>query len=217
MIEGLGIEIDAEAVVVRAAQPLIVLASAVAGGGLGAARAIVNVHVAQSFRCEDAERVLADFVRRRAVAAPWVGLLTAAWTEKAAQASDAGEGLATVAVATVGLSNPVGAGRCRAATWTPSTINTIVVVDASPEPAALVNLVVTVTEAKTLALAEAGVRAPDGGLASGTSSDAVVVAATGRGRRCRFGGPASELGAMVGRTVKSALEVGIRHWVREHP
>jgi iron complex transport system ATP-binding protein len=217
MIDGLTIEIDAEAVVVRSARPLTVVSSAVVGGGLGAALAIANLHVVKGFHCAHTERVLAEFARRRALAEPWIGLLTAAWTEKAEQASAVADGLAALAVVTVGLGNVVGAGRSAAAAWASSTINTIVVVDADPEPAALVNLVMTVTEVKALALVEAGLRAPDGGLASGTSTDAVVVAATGRGRACRFGGPASELGAVVAGAAKSALEAGIRRWIREHP
>jgi adenosylcobinamide hydrolase len=217
MIDGLTLEIDAEAVVVRSARPLTVVSSAVVGGGLAAALAIANLHVTKGFRCEHTERVLADFARRRALAEPWVGLLTAAWTEKAEQATAVADGLTALAVVTVGLGNVVGAGRSPAAAWASSTINIIVVVDAEPEPSALVNLVMTVTEAKTLALVEAGVRVADGGLASGTSTDAVVVAATGRGRTCRFGGPASELGAVVASAAKSALDAGIRRWIREHP
>jgi adenosylcobinamide amidohydrolase len=217
MIDGVEVEVNAEAVVVRARRPLRVVASAPLGGGVGQARAIVNLHVAKSFRCEETERVLADFVRHRAIASPWVGLLTAAWTEKAEVASATADGLTAVAVVTVGLSNAIGAGRGAAVVWTPSTINTIVLLDAAPEAAALVNLVITATEAKTLALAEAEVRAADGGLASGTSTDAVVIAATGHGRNCRFGGPASELGALAARAVKSALDAGISRWLRENP
>jgi adenosylcobinamide hydrolase len=217
MIDGLTLDIDAEAVVVRSARPLTVVSSAVVGGGLGAALAIANLHVVKGFRCEHTERVLADFARRRALVEPWIGLLTAAWTEKAEQATAAADGLTALVVVTVGLGNVVGAGRSPAAAWASSTINTIVVVDAEPAPAALVHLVMTVTEAKTLALVEAGVRVADGGLASGTSTDAVVVAATGRGRTCRFGGPASELGAVVAGAAKSALDAGIRRWIREHP
>jgi adenosylcobinamide hydrolase len=217
MIEGIAVEIDREAVVVRAAQPLVVLSSAVAGGGAGTARTIVNVHVPKAFRCEESERVLDDVVRRRGLSPPVVGLLTAASTEKGEVAADELDDLRALAVVTVGLSNPVGAGRDVAAVWSPSTINTIVVVDAVPTPAALVNLVITATEVKALALAGAGIRAGDGGPASGTSTDAVVVAATGRGRPCRFGGPASELGALVARAVRAALEAGVRRWTAEHP
>ena len=79
-------------------------------------------------------------------------------------------GIRALAVVTVGLSNRVAAGRDRAAAWSPSTINTIVVVDAVAEAAALVNAVITATEVKTLALTSAGVRCADGRLASGTST-----------------------------------------------
>jgi adenosylcobinamide amidohydrolase len=216
VIDGVTVQVDAEAVVVRAERPLAVVSSAVVGGGFGAALAIVNLHVPKGFRCEQTEGALADFTRRRAVAAPWVGLLTAARTENAEQASATAEGLTALTVVTIGLSNAVGAGRSGVATWAPSTINTIVVVDGAPDPAALVNLVATATETKTLALAEAGFRAADGGLASGTSTDAIAVAATGRGRRCRFGGPASELGALVAGVAKMALDAGIRCWISEH-
>ncbi len=217
MIPGVAITVDREAVVVRADEPLAVLSSAVVGGGFGMVRTIMNLHVPRGFRCEDSETVLAELARRRGLAPPWVGLLTAAWTEKAELASDASGPLTAVAIATVGLSNVLGAGRGLPTAWVPSTINTIVVVNAAPEPAALVNLVATITEAKTLALAEAGVRAGDGGLASGTSTDAVAVAATGRGINARFGGPLSELGAVVARVAKRTLDAGIRRWMDEHP
>jgi adenosylcobinamide hydrolase len=216
MIDDVRIEVDREAVVVRADHPLHVVASALLGGGFGAARAVVNLHVPNSFPCEESERVLADFVRRRVIASPYVGLLTAAWTENAEVVTRTAEGLTATAVVTVGLSNAIGAGRSPAVAWTPSTINTIVLVDAAPEPAALVNLIITATEAKTLALAEAGVRAADGRLASGTSTDAVVVAATGRGPRCRFGGPVSDLGAVAARAVREALGAGVDRWLEAH-
>jgi iron complex transport system ATP-binding protein len=93
-----------------------------------------------------------------------------------------------------------------------STINALVVVDADPEPAALVNAVITATEVKGLALRAAGLVMPDGTAASGTSTDAVVIAATGRGPTARFGGPASPLGWAVARAVRAALEPAIRDW-----
>jgi iron complex transport system ATP-binding protein len=216
MIDGVSIEVDAEAVVVRAERPLRAVSSAIVGGGLVEARSIVNLHVPKGFRCEDGESRLEDFARRRAIARPFVGLLTGALTETAERATERHGGLAAWAIVTVGLSNRSAAGRSAMAEWWPSTINTIVVVDAEPEAAALVNLVITATEAKVLALTEAGVRSADGGLVTGTSTDAVVVAATGRGPRCRFGGPVSELGWVVARAMKSALDAGVVRWIAEH-
>jgi len=216
MIEGVEVTVDREAVVVTAAEPLAVVSSAVVGGGLTSARAVVNLHVPKSLRLEETEARLAAFAARRGVPVPWVGLLTAAWTEKACVAEAETDCVRGLAVVSVGLSNRIAAGLDRAAAWSPSTINTIVVVDAVAEPAALVNAVITATEVKTLALTAAGVRCDDGRLASGTSTDAVVVAATGRGPRCRFGGPVSQLGAVVARAVREALGAAVDRWLEEH-
>jgi iron complex transport system ATP-binding protein len=216
LIDGVEVTVDREAVVVTASALLAVVSSAVVGGGFTSARAVVNLHVPKSLRLEETETQLAAFADRRRVPAPWVGLLTSAWTEKARVAEAEADGIRALAVVTVGLSNRVAAGLDRAAVWSPSTINTIVVVDAVAEAAALVNAVITATEVKTLALTSAGVRCDDGRLASGTSTDAVVVAATGRGPCCRFGGPVSDLGAVVARAVREALGAGVDRWLEEH-
>jgi adenosylcobinamide amidohydrolase len=163
----------------------------------------------------DAEACLGPFAARRRLPAPWIGLLTAASTERAEVAVESASGIHALVVATVGLSNAVAAGWTPAATVAPGTINTIVVVDASVEPAALVNLALTVTEVKTLVLTAAGVTCPAGGLASGTSTDAVVIAATGRGPVVRFGGPVSEAGWLVARAARTALAEGVRRWMED--
>ena len=214
-IEGVEIAIDREAVVVTAARPLAVLSSAVVGGGLGTARAIVNLHVSKHCPWGDAARRLDAFATGRALPAPRVGLLTAAWTERAQVAAERGHGLGALVVTTVGLGNVVAAGWSPAATAAPGTINTIVVLDAQVEPAALVNLALTVTEVKTLVLMAAGLPCADGQPASGTSTDAVVVAATGRGPMVRFGGPISEAGWVAAQAARRALTDGVRRWMDE--
>lgn len=213
MIEGLVVRIGPEAVVLEAAGPLHALSSAVWGGGLVSARAIVNLHVALHESCADPPAMLADYARAHGVPEPYVGLLTGAWTEHATMGEEEQAGISTLAVATVGLSNRIAAGRAPVSAWTHGTINTIVVVDADPEPAALVNAVMTVTEVKALLLNEAGVRDATGGAVTGTSSDAIVIAATGRGSRARYGGPVSELGWSIARAAGAALEAGIRGWL----
>jgi adenosylcobinamide amidohydrolase len=203
------------------ATTLVVLSSAVVGGGPGRARAIVNLHVGTrcvGTRCPwgDAALRLDAFATRRALPAPRVGLLTAAWSERAQIAAESARGLTALVVATVGLGNVVAAGWSpAAATATPGTVNTIVVVDADVEPAALVDLALTVTEVKTLALVAAGLTCEDGGAASGRSTDAVVVAATGRGPVVRFGGLISDAGWVVARAAGTALADGVRSWVAD--
>jgi adenosylcobinamide amidohydrolase len=194
----------------------MVVSSAIVGGGFGRARGVVNVHVAKDFRCEEAEAAVSALARRRGVPSPYVGLLTSAWTEKAEVRVVEAHGITALAVVTVGLSHPVTAGYSPAAAAGPSTINTIVVVDAIPEPAALVNALITVDEVKALSLMAAGIQSRERRPATGTSSDAAVVAATGRGRRARFGGPVSELGWVVARATRDAMEAGIARWGKDN-
>ena len=217
MIEGIHVHIDTEGVAVTAAAPLVAVSSALVGGGHAIVDAILNLHVPKGFQCADSTTVLADFARRRRLPSRYVGLLTAAATENAEVATVRHGALSALAIATVGLSNRITAGVSRPAHTSAGTINTIIVVDGDAETTALVNAAMTVTEVKTLALIEAGVKGADGRFATGTSTDAVVVAATGRGRRERFGGPISDLGWLVGQAASAALRRGIARWLAEHP
>jgi adenosylcobinamide hydrolase len=207
--------VDRDAVVLRARDALTVVSTAIVGGGLGRARGIVNVHVGAGFQCEQAEATIQALARGRGVPSPYVGLLTAARTETAEIREEEGDGVTALAVVTVGLSNPITAGLTPPGPATISTINTIVIVDAMPEPAALINALTTVDEVKTSVLLAAGVKCPDGRGATGTSTDAIAVGATGRGRRCRFGGPLSELGWVVARATRGAIEAGVARWMKE--
>jgi adenosylcobinamide amidohydrolase len=139
-----------------------------------------------------------------------VGMLTAADVGRAASATDGG----VLVAATVGLGLPVWAAvppdaAAREAAERAGTINVLVVVPVPLADAALVNAVVTATEAKAQALAEAGVPG------TGTSSDAVCVA-------CRepregedaepYGGPRSTWGARIARAVHAAVAAGTADW-----
>ena len=213
ILDGVAARVGPEAVVVTAERELIVLSSAVVGGGFTRARAVLNLHVPKNFACADAIGTVAAAARRLGVPSPWVGLLTGAWTERAEVAGATADEVSALVVATVGLSHPSAAGLTPPAVWLPTTINTIAVVDADPEPAALVNLVATLTEVKTDVLRAAGVCCEDGRPATGTSSDAVVIAATGRGAHCRFGGPLTDVGWAAASAARQALERGVRRWL----
>jgi adenosylcobinamide hydrolase len=218
MIDGITLTIDAVGVAVRAATPLVAVSSAVVGGGVSSAEAILNVHVSKHGSLDAVRASLEAFAERHGVTGPYVGLLTGAATEKAELHTAQHGALTVLAVVTVGLSNRITAGVSPPMAAAPAaTINTIVVVDGDAEPAALVNALMTVTEVKTLALIEAGVKTVDGRFATGTSTDAVVVAATGRGARERFGGPISPLGWVIAQAVGPALRRGIARWLAERP
>jgi len=140
--------------------------------------------------------------------------MTAAYTEYARCAVESLDEVTVAAVVSIGLSNtscagvtpPIAAGPAGgAAAPGPGTINVILLVDAALTSAAMVNAVITATEAKAMTLAEWDVRTPDGDPASGTSTDTVVVACTGRGEELRYAGPATPVGWLAARAVRAAM------------
>ena len=135
-------------------------------------------------------------------------MLTAADVRRWAAATDEGVEVA----ATVGLGLPVPAAvppevAALEAARAVGTINLLVVVPAPLSDAALVNAVVTATEAKVQALVEAGVPG------TGTSSDAVCVACpVSSGALEAYGGPRSPWGARLARAVHAAVAEGAADW-----
>jgi adenosylcobinamide amidohydrolase len=178
-----------------------VIASASVGGGVGLRHWILNAQVARDYARTDLDAHVAAIAAANACVGHGVGMLTAASVERARPYVDGG----VTAFATVGLSAPTWAADADDAVsaWSPGTINIVVFV---PEPMtedALVNAVITVTEAKAQALLEGNVPG------TGTASDAVCIACPTDGSPRRFAGPRSEIGSRLARAVRAAVAAGI--------
>ncbi|MBI2939425.1 MAG: adenosylcobinamide amidohydrolase [Chloroflexi bacterium] len=206
-IPGVRVSIPDGVLHIRSERPLRVLSSAACGGAWLTTGDILNLHVSKGYSSERPEDDLQAAAARLGVPEPFVGLMTAAYVERARMAYRAGGTLVVTCVATVGLTNATSAGR--ESPWLgpppPGTINLVLLVDADLAPEAMVNLVITATEAKTLALVEQGQRTLAGELASGTSTDAVVIACTGEGPRYRYAGPATLVGHLAAQCVREAM------------
>ena len=86
------------------------------------------------------------------------------------------------------------------------TINIIVFVDGAPLESCMVAALITATEAKSAALHDFDVRSRyTGDLATGSITDSVTVASTGRGTPIVLGGPASKFGKVVGYCIRRAV------------
>lgn len=107
------------------------------------------------------------------------------------------------ACVTVGANRPVWAAEAGAPESGPGTINTVVRLPIHLSGAALVNVVATVTEAKSQALFERGIAG------TGTASDAVCVLCEPEGAPEAFGGPRSTWGARSAQAVYAAVLAGI--------
>jgi len=201
------------------------ISSGVEGGGIGERRWWLNAQVDRDYRRTDPDRHVRELAAGLHLSGPGVGLLTAADVRHRTAAEEAG----VHAVATVGLGLPVRAAApddvvaaesapgCPPAPGilVPGTINVLVVVPVALTDAALVNAVITVTEAKAQALGEAGVPG------TGTSSDAVCIACPAvpapGGTPEPFAGPRAPWGLRIARTVHRAVADGTAGWLDRHP
>jgi adenosylcobinamide amidohydrolase len=185
----------------RFATPLLAIASAPVGGGIGMREWVVNAQVPRDYSRTDIDAHLASIAARHACDGTGVGMLTAA---RVARCSNAHEGGVRVH-ATVGVSSPTWAAVAPDPTtglsaWRPGTINVVAFVPARLDDSALVNAVMTVTEAKSQALLE---RCLPG---TGTATDAVcVVCDPHDDTHERFAGPRSRIGAPLARAVHAAV------------
>src|SRR5262249_52422813 len=137
-IEGVEIAVGPEAVWMRSAAPLRVVASAVVGGDLDVTRHVVNMHVHRGYEAPDPGADLRAFAKRLGLVEPFVGLMTAAWTDEARIVWEEADGIRVGAIATVGLGVLEAAGLTPPTVWQPSTINLVIVLDAVLERAAAV-------------------------------------------------------------------------------
>jgi adenosylcobinamide hydrolase len=202
---GVVTSLTADALVVRSERSLCTLASAVVGGGFTRTRCIVNRHVHKDYDDRDPAADLLAFARARGIDQPFVGLMTAVRLSQARAATwhDGGTRIATIV--TAGVGNSTAAGLSPPAVCAPATVNVILLVDGNLPPSAMVGAVITLTEAKTQLLLERDVRTSEGHPATGTSTDAVVVACTGRGAPLPYAGPVTRIGWLIGRSVRHVL------------
>ena len=187
----------------RAGPGYRMISSGVVGGGLGERAWVLNAQVPGGYDRMDPAVHIAELAAGLGLAGEGVGLLTAASVTDVAEREDEGVRVA----ATVGLRVPTwaaapagSADREFGPIRRPGTINIIVALPVPLTDAALVNAVVTATEAKAQAVLEAGFAA------TGTASDAICVAApAGPGREEKFAGPRSPWGARIARAVHAAV------------
>jgi iron complex transport system ATP-binding protein len=198
------------ALVLRSPHPLHILSSAVVGGGFLRAGTILNWHVRKGYDHPHPAADLVAFAHRCGLPTPLVGMMTAALLQHARAATYQADGVTATAVVTAGLSNASTPGLSPPAVLVPGTINMILLLDAALLPAAMVNAVITATEVKTQVVLAQGACTPEGHPATGTSTDAMVIACTGRGPDHPYAGPATPVGWLIGRSVRTALTEALR-------
>jgi adenosylcobinamide hydrolase len=208
-IEGIFAEIRENAIIIHSEFPLKAVSSAVLNGGLIQSQNILNYQVPLDYSHKDPKVDLKRISEEYGLKKPVIGLMTGVNIRNVSIKNEMSSGIATCAVITAGLSNPAAAGD-----YIPlkdlGTINIIMLIDGNLTDSALVDAVKTITEAKTLVLHDLEIRSPySKHFATGTTSDAVVVACTGQGGTYEYAGTATKVGYLIARVVIKALKIAL--------
>lgn len=193
--------------VVRSGKPLRALSSAIINGGLCMTNTILNHQVAKNFADPKPEDYLSKIAASLNLPTTTVGLMTAADVTKASLETRKTDNATICALVTAGVSYPAAPADSLRRMKGAGTINIIILVEGNLSDACMVEAVKTATEAKSAALRELDIRSRfSQRVASGTTTDAIVVACTGDGEPIRYAGTATELGEALGRVVVMATK-----------
>ena len=224
-------EVMDRTLIVRFSTPRKVISSAVCGGGVGWAHAIINYQVPDNphpldgrksrlRKWENPSRTLKKVADSVGVTGRSVALMTAVDLRQLVVKREQAKGLWVEGFFTIGVTNAVRAGEptyCESDMADVGTINIILVTNARLSVGAMVGAIGVVTESKTAVLLEEKVKSCHTSLAAtGTGTDVVAIA-TGDGPSCRYSGTHTKIGELIGRVVHFGIKKGLhrdRVWRR---
>ena len=210
--------------VVKFTQPRRVISTAVRGGGIGWAEAVINHQVSDSVsdsrktpspiqQWEDPSRTLGKVANQLGITGRCIGLMTGVDLAHVVIAREQAGELWIEGFFTIGVTNAVRAGdpASDVSQVAPvGTINMILVTNVKFAMPALVGAVVVATESKTGTLIEERISNFSGsGLATGTGTDSIVIA-MGEGPRLRYSGTHTKIGELIGRVVARGVGQGLK-------
>jgi adenosylcobinamide hydrolase len=219
--KGINLFLKDNVLAVISEKPLSTVSSAFYnGGGLKDTKAILNVEVIKSctdqYLHENPDMYILNSSKEFGLNESFIGMVTAAAVKNFSLFSKKDDelGISVIATAADNEGNTCNfaesAGEKINIETSEGTINIIVVIDGNPTESCLEGIMITATEAKMAALRELDIRSRfSGDEATGTVTDAVVVAKTNRGASIAYGGPASKLGQLVGNCTRKAVKEAI--------
>ena len=185
--------------------PLRTMSSGVIGSGTGWHQTFVNRHVNKDYRCNDHRSEMALFLKSKGFEpSETVGMMTAVILDDVVYKRYTGTGLSIFVVVTAGVGNAIDASKSELHSFEmiPGTINTWIFVEGELTEEAFIQSIMTATEAKVKAMNDLKVMDEvTGTLATGTSTDSILIAATQTGEVLEFAGTITLLGKLISKAV----------------
>lgn len=200
LIRAEAFSVSSEMVLYESKVPLKTVSSAVINAGAGWFRTFINRHVDMDYNIDDSLAEMTRFIEDRGFKpTDTVGMMTAVKTEHAVVKEYSASFGSVIVAVTAGVGNAVDVSKAAERLLGVGTINTWIFVNGSLSDEAFIQAMITATEAKTKALHQEGVKDPlTNTIATGTSTDSCLVAATQQGDILPYAGPITELGSLIG-------------------
>ena len=201
-----------EFVVYQSQLPLKTVSSAVVNAGSGWFRNFLNRRVEADYNIDNSFEEMVDYIEGSGLkATDTVAMMTAVRTEHAIVREYQADFGSLVVAVTAGVGNGVDVSQAMAREQRVGTINTWILVNGILSDEAFIQAMITATEAKTKALQHEEVIDPlTGTIATGTSTDSCLVAATQQGEALPYAGPITEVGKLIGTGVFECTVEAIR-------
>ena len=190
---------------------LAVMSSAIHNGGCKKTKVIINTQVFDDYGDkklhDDPVNYIIECSKKIGNFENFVGMVTYACIDDFSLISKKEGDLGVSVVATAGCTHAESSGEEIDVQEISGTINIIVIIEGNPTASCLATAIITATEAKTAAVRDLDLRSRYSGVeATGTITDALVVAKTGQGNNIEYGGPASKLGKLIANCTRKAVK-----------
>lgn len=197
-------------------KPLKTISSAVHNAGLGWYDTFLNRAVSVDYAIENVYEETEQFLRSNGFGLTnTVVMLTAVAPEQAVIETFSQDGIEVIVAVTAGVGNAVDVSKSYLREDRPyiGTINTWLIVNGKLTDEAFYQAMMTVTEAKAKAMADAQVMDQlSNTIATGTGTDSLLIAATQVGQEFQYAGTITKLGQLMGRAVYEVTLKAIQNY-----
>jgi adenosylcobinamide hydrolase len=206
-------------VLLSSTEPMLAANTSICGGGIRLCRHLINRHVDSSYDAADPEKEMEGYIRSIGLPVEsTAGMMTAVDLRDAVGIRAKHRDFELFVLATAGVRNAARAGADYDPlfpAYHPGTVNLMIVFDAFVTEAALLNAMITATEAKAAALQDKEVVDTFGRIATGTTTDAILAAslqnaAYGVKHSCM--GVSTEIGNALGKAVYETVRLGVSYY-----
>jgi iron complex transport system ATP-binding protein len=199
---------------IKTPAPLRTMSSGVIGSGTGWHHTFINRHVGKDYDCSDHRKEMASFLKSNGLEpSETVGMMTAVVLEDVVYKLFEQSDFSIFVAVTAGVGNAIDASKSEQHSYemTPGTINTWVFINGELTEEAFIQSIMTATEAKVKAINDLKILdAVTGTIATGTSTDSILIAATQTGKMLEFAGTITPLGKLISKAVYQSTTEAIQ-------